>query len=184
MKRGSMMRISGGHWRGQPIRKSRYAIRPLTARMRESLFAILGDITGLTILDLFAGSGSFSLEALSRGAARSIAVERHPHIAREIRARIPPQSVAHIHTMSAERFVATDHHHYDIIFIDPPYHYQYYQRLLQLIAQRELWQSHGKILLHHEQHTQLPLQIGHLQQYDRRKIGQSVVSFYCASTDE
>ncbi len=178
------MRISGGRWRGQPIRKSRYAIRPLTARMRESLFAILGDIAGLTILDLFAGSGSFTLEALSRGAARSVVVEQHPQIAREIRARILPQSEAHIHTMSAERFVATDNHHYDIIFADPPYRYHYHQRLLQLIDQRELWQRDGRVVLHHEQHTRLPLHLNHLQQYDRRNIGQSVISFYRLSADE
>ena len=65
------IRIIGGQWRGRRLRfPAASMLRPTPARVRETLFNWLGqDLTGLTILDPFAGSGALSFEALSRGAA-------------------------------------------------------------------------------------------------------------------
>ena len=72
------MRITGGAYCGRIIElpESSMEIRPAMDRMRESVFAILGDLTGLSFLDLFSGSGIIALEAASRGAHPVVCVER------------------------------------------------------------------------------------------------------------
>lgn len=72
------MRITGGRARGIHLKTTDSGVRPATDRMREALFSSLsGRIVGANFADLFAGSGSYGLEALSRGAARGIFVEKH-----------------------------------------------------------------------------------------------------------
>ena len=79
------MRITGGEWRSRrlhgPGRKA--AVRPTPDAMRERAFAVLGDrVEGARFLDLYAGTGAVGLEALSRGAASVVFVERHAATAR------------------------------------------------------------------------------------------------------
>ena len=70
------MRVIAGRFRGHPLRAPAGArTRPTADRVREALFALLGDLAGLRVLDLFAGTGALGLEALSRGAARATFVE-------------------------------------------------------------------------------------------------------------
>ncbi len=77
---GGRLRIVAGRWGGQRLRTPRSAaFRPTQGKVREALFARLtGRLEGAVVLDLFAGSGSLGLEALSRGARRAIFVERAP----------------------------------------------------------------------------------------------------------
>lgn len=71
------MRIIGGTARGIRLKAPQgQDIRPTEDRVKETLFAVLGDLAGKTVVDAFAGSGSLGLEAISRGAARVIAIER------------------------------------------------------------------------------------------------------------
>src|SRR6478735_8334899 len=74
------VRIIGGRFRGRVIRFPAAAgLRPTPDRVRETLFNWLGqDLTGQRTLDLYAGSGALTLEALSRGAERAVAVDRNP----------------------------------------------------------------------------------------------------------
>src|SRR6185436_10638412 len=70
------VRIVAGELGGRVLKApAGHATRPTSERVREALFAILGDVEGLAVLDLFAGSGALGLEALSRGAARVVFVE-------------------------------------------------------------------------------------------------------------
>ena len=66
------MRITGGRLSGRRLAVPGGAVRPTADRVRESLFARLGDLTGRRVLDLFAGSGALGIEALSRGAAHCL----------------------------------------------------------------------------------------------------------------
>ena len=72
------MRVVAGELRGRRLAAPPKGadVRPTADRVRESLFAILGDISGSRVLDLFAGTGALGLEALSRGAATAIFVDR------------------------------------------------------------------------------------------------------------
>ena len=80
------VRIIGGHFRGRVIRFPAAAgLRPTPDRVRETLFNWLGqDLTGLRTLDLYAGSGALTLEALSRGAEHAVAVDRNPALVRAL----------------------------------------------------------------------------------------------------
>ncbi len=80
------MKISGGESRRRTFsRKLRDGVRPPLARLRQSVFSMLGDrVEGAHVLDLFAGSGTFAFEALSRGARSAVLVESDPRIAREL----------------------------------------------------------------------------------------------------
>ena len=73
------MRVIAGASKGRPLKAPPGRdTRPTADRVREALFSILGDVAGLRVLDLFAGSGALGLEALSRGAAAVTFVERAP----------------------------------------------------------------------------------------------------------
>src|SRR5258708_5287889 len=70
------MRVVAGALRSRPLRAPKGDVtRPTSDRVRESLFAVIGDVTGLAVLDLYAGSGALAIEALSRGAERAVCVE-------------------------------------------------------------------------------------------------------------
>jgi 16S rRNA (guanine966-N2)-methyltransferase len=93
--------------------------------VREALFSILGDVSGLRVLDLFAGSGALGIEALSRGAAQATFVEATWRTAGVIRANLralgePP---AEIRVEDALRYLTTaaGAPPYDLVFADPPY---------------------------------------------------------------
>ena len=172
------MHITGGEWKGRPIAKSRQRVRPLTGRMRETLFAVLRDISGFGVLDLFAGTGSFSLEALSRGAMHATLVERNRFGCREIIQRFShSKERVTIHAVPVERFVRSCTTPFDVVFIDPPYRYRYYDTLLGSVARLRV-ATHGVVIVHHEIHTALPLRVGPLRVVDRRVVGQSVLQFY------
>ncbi|MBE0602710.1 MAG: RsmD family RNA methyltransferase, partial [Deltaproteobacteria bacterium] len=68
------MRVVAGRWRGRTLRAPRgLAVRPTTDRVRESIFAILGErVAGAKVLDLFSGTGAMAIEALSRGASGAV----------------------------------------------------------------------------------------------------------------
>ena len=119
------MRIVGGAWRSRLVRFPPSAeIRPTPDRVRETLFNWLGQrLDGLAVLDLFAGSGALGFEALSRGAARAVLVERDRHAAAalEAAARELDAKGAQIVQSDALAFLARSPERFDIVFVDPPY---------------------------------------------------------------
>jgi 16S rRNA (guanine966-N2)-methyltransferase len=124
------MRVIAGEAKGRALQVPRgLRVRPTASRLRESLFGMLehrGAVDGARVQDLFAGAGGLGIEALSRGAASLVAVERDAAVARVLasnlqrcgfaeRARIlvQPAASAIRHLAHAERF--------DLVLVDPPY---------------------------------------------------------------
>jgi 16S rRNA (guanine966-N2)-methyltransferase len=99
--------------------------RPTSDRVREALFSILGDMSGLRVLDLFAGSGALGIEALSRGAGSAVFVERSPAAARVVRENLAALDLdAPVVVRDAVAFVqdaARRGDQYDLALLDPPY---------------------------------------------------------------
>jgi 16S rRNA (guanine966-N2)-methyltransferase len=119
------IRIIGGRWRGRRLRFPGSAdIRPTPDRVRETLFNWLGqDLTGLTTLDLFAGSGALSLEALSRGASRAVAVDRDKSALQALRktaAQLGTDALE-THCADARDYLLRETRLFDVIFVDPPF---------------------------------------------------------------
>lgn len=119
------MRIVAGEFKGRRLEgPASSATRPTSDKVREALFSILGDIEGANVLDLFAGTGALALEAISRGAARAVLVERDHRMVgvakRNIEATAGGQraellrgdAIGHLAQQSAQ---------FDLVMIDPPY---------------------------------------------------------------
>ena len=113
-------------------------LRPTPDRVRETLFNWLGqDLTDLTVLDLFAGSGALALEALSRGAKLAVAVETHAEAIRALRTNAAALG-ARIDVVRGDalRFLKADPRRFDVIFIDPPFSEPWWLRLAPLLDAR------------------------------------------------
>jgi len=134
------VRIIGGRFRGRVIRFPAAAgLRPTPDRVRETLFNWLGqDLTGQRTLDLYAGSGALSLEALSRGAELAVAVERNPDLVRSLEETAQAMGATGLeaHAADARRHLARDTGRYDVIFLDPPFASDEWNWLLPACAER------------------------------------------------
>jgi len=121
------MRIVAGRFKGRRLVAPRgTATRPTSDRVREALFSVLGpSVQGARVLDLFAGSGALGLEALSRGAATAVFVDRSPRAIAAIAANLEALGIdAHVHRMEARaalRAALARREAYDLVFLDPPY---------------------------------------------------------------
>ncbi len=120
------MRVIAGTHRGRTLVAPRgSATRPTADRVREALFSTLGDMSGLEVLDLFAGSGALAIEALSRGAASATLVDSAPRAITAIRRNLETLGMtADVRAASATAFLRTARSHgrqYDLVFLDPPY---------------------------------------------------------------
>lgn len=123
------MRVIAGELGGRRLQApSGRTTRPTSDRVREALFAMLGELSGASVLDLFAGSGGLGIEALSRGAAEAVFVERDALALRTLRANLdslglaPPRArVRRSEALAALRSARRLQETYDLIFIDPPY---------------------------------------------------------------
>jgi len=98
--------------------------RPTADRVREALFSILGDMSGMRVLDLFAGSGALGIEALSRGASEAVFVDSSRRAVAAIRSNLTTLGLeASVHRRDALAFLgsAGGGGGFDIAFLDPPY---------------------------------------------------------------
>jgi 16S rRNA (guanine966-N2)-methyltransferase len=114
--------ISGsrkGHTIHAPLGRS---TRPTSDRVRENLFNIVGPVDGASVLDLYAGSGALGLEALSRGAAHAVFVERDADAVRTIERNLDKLGLrATVLRQDAVAMLASETRKYDLVLVDPPY---------------------------------------------------------------
>jgi 16S rRNA (guanine966-N2)-methyltransferase len=134
------MRVVAGTHRGRRLAAPPgRAVRPTADRVREALFAILGPLDGVRVLDLFAGSGALGIEALSRGAEGAVFVDADPRAVRAVRENLARLGLeAPVHRADALRFLArhaaAGGTPFDLAFVDPPYSSA--DRLAQPLSER------------------------------------------------
>ena len=175
------MRITGVVLKGRFIKVPDGIIRPAMDRMRESIFAVLGDITGLSFLDIFSGSGIIALEAASRGAYYIEAVEQDKGKGKTLLENVSISPVRiNCRFMPAELYVkrAGNKKNFDIIFLDPPFPYQFKWELITSIAESALAQNGSKLLIHRPKEDMPPINIQFLEKTDTREYGRSFVDFF------
>jgi 16S rRNA (guanine966-N2)-methyltransferase len=121
------MRVVGGIYGGRRlVAPPGSATRPTSERVREAIFSVLGaPVRDARVLDLYAGSGALGIEALSRGAASAVFVDRAPKAILAIRANLEALAIeADVHRMEARaalRSASARGEAYDLVFLDPPY---------------------------------------------------------------
>ncbi len=117
--------ITGGSFKGRRIAFHGGHTRPTSARVRQALFDILGDVGGLHFCDLYAGSGAVGIEAASRGASYIEFVEADRRIARGIVGNLRDLGLApedaRVRSMRVEDWARRPGEPFDLIFADPPY---------------------------------------------------------------
>ena len=134
------MRIIGGAWRRRVVRfPAADGLRPTPDRVRETLFNWLGqELTGRRCLELYAGTGVLSLEALSRGATLAVAVERSRALVEALRATGEALGAQGLEAQCADAraFLAAERRDFDVIFLDPPFRDDPWPWLLPACAAR------------------------------------------------
>ncbi len=158
--------------------------RPTAAKVREALFNILqGNISGCLWLDLCAGNGSMGAEALCRGAAVVVGIEKNARACQIIQQNWrkiaqPEQSftvirgdvLVKIHSLSGKQF--------DYIYFDPPYDSNLYLPVLQAIADLNLASPNGVIIVEHNPKIWQATTISGLEIYRQKNYGKTTLSFY------
>lgn len=139
-KSANRLRIIGGTHRGRIVRVvDAPGLRPTPDRVRETLFNWLGqDLAGRSTLEPYAGSGVLSMEALSRGAASAMAIDRNAGVARTLRenAALLGFDALDVQCGDAQALLARQSRRFDVIFLDPPFADDPWERLFALCAPR------------------------------------------------
>jgi 16S rRNA (guanine(966)-N(2))-methyltransferase RsmD len=156
-------------------------VRPTADRVRESLFARLGDLSGVAVLDLFAGTGARGIEAISRGAASLVAVERSRTTRRVLEANLVALDlldVARVEGGSAAAVVqrlGRAGARFDLIFLDPPYAAAAAASALGAIVAADVLADQGVVVLERGRSHPVPAVAG-LHVVDERRYGHTVIS--------
>ncbi|WP_165090212.1 16S rRNA (guanine(966)-N(2))-methyltransferase RsmD [Neisseria yangbaofengii] len=141
-KHSNQVRIIGGTHRGRKLAfRSADGLRPTPDMVREKLFNWLGqDLTGKTVLDLFAGSGALGLEAASRHAKRVVLVDNHRQTLQSLQQNARELGLAQVETVFSDglSFLKNQSGQFDVVFLDPPFAWQQWGDLFVLL------QSHLK----------------------------------------
>jgi len=181
------MRVIAGRARGRRLASvPGTGTRPITDRAKEALFAVLRDVVpGARVLDLFAGTGSVGIEALSRGAEHCTFVEESPLAVRTLRANLEHTGLADgarvlrcdvfrlLHSGPVEG--------YDLVYVAPPQYHGLWRRTLLALDQAPGWVTDGGrvvVQIHPREVEAVPLR--HLAEVDRRHYGSVLLWFYAS----
>jgi 16S rRNA (guanine966-N2)-methyltransferase len=174
------MRVIAGSARGVPLAAPRdRGTRPITDRVKETLFAILGErVPDARVLDLYAGSGAIGIEALSRGAASADFVEHGRAALDALRANLAKTRLgadARVHATDVDRFLAVpDGGPWDLAILDPPY------EVRAIVAPLEALVPHlgpdATVVVKHFWRTEIP-QLHRLAVTRQRRFGETMLTY-------
>ncbi len=176
------MRITGGRLAGRRLLVPRRDVRPTADRVRESLFARLGDLAGRRVLDLFAGSGALGFEALSRGAASVVFVDRSPAVIETLgdnAAALGVTGAVALRRGEASavlgRLAGTPP--FDLVFLDPPYAGDRLAVALRVLAESRLL-APGALVVAESDRRHPPAPVKGLAAIDERRYGETLITWF------
>jgi 16S rRNA (guanine(966)-N(2))-methyltransferase RsmD len=148
-------------------------------RMRTSLFSILGDLQGVSFLDLFSGTGILGVEAASRGAEPVLLVEKDHRKKAVILKNISfVETGIELVISPVERFLRVNQRSWDIVFLDPPFDMEGKGALLDAACALPHLGPGGLAIMHLHSAEKLPTERDGLELVDRRNYGQSLLLFF------
>ncbi len=155
--------------------------RPTMDRVKESLFASIQDyIKGSTVLDLFAGSGQLGIEAISNGAKQAYFIDNNNEVIKVLKQNISNLKIednAKIVLSDWKRFLNECNMKFDLIFVDPPYDYDVYEKILNKVSELGLLNKDGLIILEHS-NLKFKDKYNNLTLYKEKKYGNKSVNIY------
>ncbi len=159
-------------------------VRPIGDRVKEALFSIIGpDIQGSRFLDLFAGTGSVGIEALSRGAQEAVFVDTSAPALRTVEENLSRTGLgegAQVLRQDAFRYIerAPDAP-FDYIFIAPPQYHGLWKKALEGVDKHpELLNPDAWVIVQIHPDEWEPLELQHLEEFDRRRYGKTTLIFF------
>jgi 16S rRNA (guanine966-N2)-methyltransferase len=186
------MRIIAGIYRSRVLKSLRgMKLRPTSDRLRETLFNILGSqIEGSLFVDVYAGTGAVGIEALSRGAADVVFIEKHAPAANLIRQNLEALGITAGATilnvdalrglgMLAARYEADPDDAADIIFLDPPWaEEEEYARVLRFVGSAAFLSASARVIVEHRSDFPLADRFGLLRRTRLLQQGDAALSFF------
>jgi 16S rRNA (guanine966-N2)-methyltransferase len=179
------MRVISGTAKGRKLKSvPGTSTRPITDRVKVALFDILGgDVEGAAVLDLFAGTGGVGIEALSRGARRSVFVDLDPRSVRTIRENLATTRLADraevIRSDSFRYLERKSHEAFDLIYIAPPQYQGIWIRALERFDRGGDWlASDGMAIVQIAPKEIRDIHLSRLREFDRRRYGNTLLWFF------
>lgn len=180
------MRVISGRLKGRKLTSIKgYGIRPTSDKLKESIFDILGnDFDGRVVLDLFAGTGSLGIEALSRGALTVVFVDTHPYSIAVIKKNLVELGLLNCakifkrNPLRGLKFLKKISPNFDFIFLDPPYGKRFVDSTLKNIAQSGIIMPTTLVVAEHSVREVVTPRVGNLLLRDQRKYGKTLISFF------
>lgn len=185
------LRIIAGTAKGRLFKGPRgdEVTRPTADRVRQTWFDLLGQwLDGLRVLELYAGTGALSFEALSRGAASAVLVESNREAAalcRENAASLGFAERVEVLSLPVERALERlrkEGRSFELILADPPYAAEAVASLLEGAQSETLLPPGGWLCIEHGKGEDAPERAGRLERVDQRRFGDTVLSFYRAES--
>lgn len=180
------MRIIAGTLKGRRLNApSGLGLRPTSDKVKEALFNIISNqIGGAAFLDLYAGTGSVGMDALSRGAQDVVFVENNKKHLQFLKKNVSSctfEGRAEIFAVAASDFlkkVKRSTRLFDIIFIDPPYESSEVEKILPMLHEGDMITDQGMVIIEHFHKKTLPEKSGNLFLLKKYKYGETILSFY------
>lgn len=183
---GVTMRIISGSAKGIRL-KTPYGMetRPTADRVKESVFNILGAaLAEARVLDLFAGTGSLGIEALSRGADSALFIDRSIASVKLVKENLKlaklseKGKVIKADSLNMLERLSQDKYQFDLIFCDPPYNKGFVAAVLSRIDASTILASDGIIIVEHSKHEEINSEFNQIKQKRTQKYGETLVSFF------
>ncbi|MEQ8191293.1 MAG: 16S rRNA (guanine(966)-N(2))-methyltransferase RsmD [Candidatus Eremiobacterota bacterium] len=181
------LRILGGTEKGREIKSCKgLHVRPMLGRIKKSLFDIIQNrVRGSICLDLFSGTASIGLEAISRGAAHVTFIEKNREAISIIKHNIKLLEFEKQSTLIESdvfNVLKTLEGTFDIIFLDPPFPELHVEEVMKILSEKELIKDNGVLVIHHPVYKDYSENIGILNCTRKIKYGQNFLSFYTSYT--
>lgn len=177
------VRVSGGLFRGRALRVAPKAgVRPTSQIVRCALFSIIEPyLLEANVLDLFAGTGSLGIEALSRGASNAHFVEvdsKQCALLRKNLDSLPFHNRTKIFPISVEKAMYSLSALYDLVLLDPPYDYPDLDRLLYRLGSANFLNPNSLMVLEHSRRVVAPESVPNFDIMKQRIYGDTQLSIY------
>jgi 16S rRNA (guanine966-N2)-methyltransferase len=180
------MRIIGGEFRSRLIAMPKGVdIRPTQDKVRQAIFNLLADVSGKRVLELFAGSGAFGIEAISRGSSYAAFVDNNFRCVETIQANLVSlhidmdyYDIIRANALSVLPRLAKDEKKFDLVFMDPPYHLGMAKKCLINIDSYDILAPNSRVVVEHFKKDLLETGLKSIRFEKERRYGDVVITIF------